>query len=159
MLCVLKIPTNFCVVLRSFCQNQNPVQNQDHDFTLNFNIRSTFHTWKTPSKFFLDLLTPSNVIVSTAKVHVQPYIQTDMKTGRQTEIFFLVLSSETYKIWTFIKRRFFFTFSSHTEYVKRESIVFHSCDYNTFSFYILRMWCESKKRKMLLGRLNKLKIL
>ena len=43
--------------------------------------------------------------------------------------FLLVLSSKTYKTWTFVKRIEFF---------------FHSCDYNTFSYYILRMWWESK---------------
>ena len=46
MLCVLKIPTKFGVVPRSFRQNQNPVQDQDqdHDFTLDFKTRPTFHT-------------------------------------------------------------------------------------------------------------------
>ena len=46
MLCVLKIPTKFGVVPQSFFQNQNPVQDedQDHDFTLEFNTRRTFHT-------------------------------------------------------------------------------------------------------------------
>ena len=41
MLRVLKIPTNFGVVPQSFCQNQNPVQDQDqdHDITLDFNTR------------------------------------------------------------------------------------------------------------------------
>ena len=61
--------------------------------------------------------------------------RTYVSTGRQTDIqtdgifFLLVLSSETYKTWTFVKRRAFF---------------FYSCDYNTFSFYILRIWWESK---------------
>ena len=66
-------------------KNQNSVQNQDqdqdHDITLDFNTRPTFHT---PTKYCLDPLTPSKVIVSTWKVHVRTYIQTD----RQTEIFF-----------------------------------------------------------------------
>ena len=48
MLCVLKITTKFGVVSQNFCQNQNPVQNQvqdqDHDYTLGFNTRPTFHT-------------------------------------------------------------------------------------------------------------------
>ena len=48
MLCVLKIPTNFGVVLQSFFQSQNPVQeedqDQDHDFILDINTRPTFHT-------------------------------------------------------------------------------------------------------------------
>ena len=43
MLCVLKIPIKFGVVPQSFCQNQNPVQNQDQDFTLDYNTRPTFH--------------------------------------------------------------------------------------------------------------------
>ena len=48
MLCVLKIPIKFGVVPESFCQNQNPVedqdQDQDHDFILDFNTRPTLHT-------------------------------------------------------------------------------------------------------------------
>ena len=48
MLYVLKIATKFGVVPQSFFQNQNPVQDedrdQDHDFTLDFNTRLTFHT-------------------------------------------------------------------------------------------------------------------
>ena len=48
MLHILKIPTKFDVVPQSFCQNQHPVQDQnqdrDHDFTLDFNTRPTFHT-------------------------------------------------------------------------------------------------------------------
>ena len=59
----------------------------------------------------------------------RPYVHPDRQTDGN---FFLVLSSfNIYKTWTFInKREFFF---------------FHSCDYNTFTFYILRMWWESKK--------------
>ena len=66
---MLKISTKFGVAPQSFCETQNSVQNQDqdqdHDITLEFNTRSTFHTWKTPTKFCLDLLTSSKVIVST----------------------------------------------------------------------------------------------
>ena len=87
ILYMLKISTKFSVDPQSFCENQNSVQNQDqdqdHDITLDFNARPTFHTWKTPTKFCLDPLTPSKVIVSTWKVHVRTYIQTD----RQTEFF------------------------------------------------------------------------
>ena len=83
MLCILKIPTKFGIVPQSFCQNQNPVQDQDqdqdHDFTLDFNTRPTFHTQKTLTKFCLHSLTPSKVIVSTAKVHVQAGKQTDRR--------------------------------------------------------------------------------
>ena len=85
---MLKISTKFGVAPQSFCENQSSVENQDqdqdHDITLDFNTRLTFHTWKTPTKFCLDPLTPSKVIVSTWKVHVRTYIQ----TNRQTEIFF-----------------------------------------------------------------------
>ena len=68
---MLKISTKFGVAPQSFCENQNSVQNQDqnqdqdHDITLDFNTRPTFHTWKTPTKFCLDSLIPSKVIVST----------------------------------------------------------------------------------------------
>ena len=61
------------------------------------------------------------------------------QTNRQTDIqtygifFPLFLCSKAYKIWTFIKRR---------------DLFFHSCDYNTFSFYILRMWWDSKNNKI-----------
>ena len=44
MLYVLKILTKFAVVPQSFFENQNPDQDQDHDFTLDFNTRPTFHT-------------------------------------------------------------------------------------------------------------------
>ena len=53
--------------------------------------RPTFYTWKTPTKFRLDPLTPSKVIVSTWKVLVRTYIQTDRQTDRQTDGNFLGL--------------------------------------------------------------------
>ena len=66
---MLKISTKFGVTAQSFCENQNSVQDQDqdqdHDITLDFNTRPTFNTWKTPTKFCSDPLTPSKVIVST----------------------------------------------------------------------------------------------
>ena len=85
MLYTLKIPAKFGVVSQSFCQNQNPVQDldQDHDFTSDFNTRPTFHTQKTPTKFCLDQLTPSKVIVATARI----YVRTARQTDRQTENF------------------------------------------------------------------------
>ena len=47
MLYVLKIPIKFCVAPQSFFFNSNTVQDQDqyqdHDFTLDFNTRPTFH--------------------------------------------------------------------------------------------------------------------
>ena len=52
---MLKISTKFGVAPQSFCENQNSVQNQDqdqdHEITLDFNTRPTFHTYKTPTKF------------------------------------------------------------------------------------------------------------
>ena len=65
----------------------------------------------TLTKFCLDRQTPSKIIVSTARNHVRMYIRTAQQTGRQTEFFFSI-----------IKRREFF---------------FQSCDYNSFSLYIL----------------------
>ena len=48
MLYILKILTKFDVAMQSFCENQNSVQDhdqdQDHDFTVDSNIRPTFHT-------------------------------------------------------------------------------------------------------------------
>ena len=84
---MLKISTKFDIAPQSFCENQNSVQNQDqdqdHDITLDFNARATFYTWKTPTKFCFDPLTPSKFIVSR-----HPEIQTNRQTDRQTEIFF-----------------------------------------------------------------------
>ena len=56
---MLKISTKVGVAPQSFCENQNSVQNQDqdHDITLDFNTRPTFHTWKTYTKFCLDSVT------------------------------------------------------------------------------------------------------
>ena len=86
ILYMLKISTKFGVAPQSFCGNQNSVQNQDQDqdddITLEFNTRPKFHTWKTPTKFCLDPLTHSKVIVSTWKIHVRTYIQTYRQTDR-----------------------------------------------------------------------------
>ena len=38
---------------------------------------------------------------------------------------------------------------NHEHSSKGENFFFHSCDYNTFSFYILRMWWESKSYNFL----------
>ena len=35
-------------------------------------------------------------------------------------------------------------YKNHKHLSKGENFFFHSCDYNTFSFYILRIWWESK---------------
>ena len=57
------------------------------------------------------------------------YVHPDIQTNRQTEIFvgFFCLLRHT----------------NHENSLKGE-IFFHSCAYNTLSFYILRMWWESK---------------
>ena len=131
---MLKISTKFGVAPQSFCGNQNSVQNQDqdqdHDITSDFNTRPTFHTWKTPTKFCLDPLTPSKVIVSTWKVHVCTSRQTD----RQTDVNFF------FGLFSLLRHK------NYEHLSKGENFFFHSCDYNTFSFYILRMWWESKKK-------------
>ena len=54
MLFILKILIKFGVTLQSFCENQNSVQDQDqdHDFTLDFNTRPIFHTPDTHQIWF-----------------------------------------------------------------------------------------------------------
>ena len=94
----------------------------------------------------MDPLTPSKVIVSTARIHVRLYIpwillrgtyvrtarQPDRQIDRHTEIFFCLFCV----LWH----------RKHEHSSKGENFfLFHLCDYNTFSFYILRMWWESKK--------------
>ena len=96
-----------------------------------------FTTWKTSTKFCLDPLTPSKVIVSTWKVHVRTYIQTSRHPDRQTDIFFGLFCLLRHK--------------NHKNLSKGENFFFHSCDYNTFAFYILRMWWKSKKMQILWG--------
>ena len=46
--------------------------------------------YRTPTKFRLDPLTPSKVIVSTARIHVRMYVQTDSQTDGRTEFFLVV---------------------------------------------------------------------
>ena len=142
ILYVLKISTKFGVAPQSFCENQNSVQNQDqdqdqdHDITLDFNTRPTFHTWKIPTKFCSDPVSPSKVIVSTWEVHVRTYMQTDRQTDRQTDItFFGLLCLLRHK--------------KHEHLPKGENFFFffHSSDYNTFSFYIPRICDEKVKMK------------
>ena len=82
-----EISTKFGVAPQSFCENQNFVQDQDqdHDITLDFNTKPIFHTQNTPTKFCLDPLTPSKVIVSTWKVHVRTARKPDRQTDRLTD--------------------------------------------------------------------------
>ena len=69
--------------------------------------------------------------------YVRTYIQTDRQTDRRT-------LRQT-------DRKFFFSscllaYTKHEHSSKGENFFFiHSYDYNIFSFYILRMWWESKK--------------
>ena len=79
----------------------------------------------------LDLLTPLKVIVSTWKVHVLIARQPNRQTDRQAEIFFACFVFQVIQIVNIRQ--------------KEKIFFFHSCDYNTFSFYILRLWGESKK--------------
>ena len=133
---MLKISRKFGVAPQSFCKNQNSVQNQDqdqdHDITLDFNTRPTFHTWKTPTKFCLDPLTPSKVSVhmKSPRTYVHPDIQTDRHTYRQTEIFlclFCLLRHKNHKHLSKGENFFFFSLMRlqyflflHTPYVMRK---------------------------------------
>ena len=65
--------------------NPNPDGDQDQDFTLNFNPRTTLHILKTPTKFHLNPQNPSKVIVSTDGTHRQTDRQTDIQTDGQTD--------------------------------------------------------------------------
>ena len=134
ILYILKISTKFGVAPQSFCKNQNSVQeqdqDQDHDFTLDFNTTPTFHTHQ--------ILFGSANSFESYCVHMKSphekcprtYVRTSRNPDRQTDgnFFVLVLSSKTYKTWTFIKRReFFFSVMRlqyflflHTPYVMRK---------------------------------------
>ena len=126
-----KIFTKFGVAPQSFCENQNSVQNQDqdqdYDITLDFNTRPTFHTWKTPTKFCLDPLTPSKVIVSTWKVHVRTYIRTNIQTDKRKFFFclFCLLRHKNHEylskgenFFLLVRLQYFLFF--HTLYVMRK---------------------------------------
>ena len=63
------------------------------------------------------------------------YVHPDIQTDRQTEIFF--------GLFCLLRH------INHEHLSKGENFFFHSCDYNTFSFYILRMWWKRKKKKLL----------
>ena len=144
MLYILKILIKFGVAPRSFFENQNCVQDrdqdQDHDFTLDFNTRPTFHTSKTPTKFCFDPLTPSKFIVSTARMY-STYRQTigQKQTDRQRD------------------RHFFCLFcllrdTKHEHSSKGENFFFHSCDYNTYSL------CDEKVKIKLQTTTNGFKV-
>ena len=131
LLSILRIPTKFDVTLQSFCENPNSFQDQER-------IRIMILLWisipdlhfihkRHPTQFCLDPLTPSKDCGSTDKVHVS----TARQTHRQTDIFFCLFCLLRH--------------TKHEHLSKGENFVFHSCYYNTFSFYILRMRWESKK--------------
>ena len=99
------VATKFGSVALSSCHNLNPDQDrdqdQDHNFTLQFDTKSTFYTYKTPIKFCLDALTPSKVIMYPNGRHRRPNVrlyihidrQTDGQTARQASgIFFCSFS-------------------------------------------------------------------
>ena len=77
----LKIPTKSGVVPQSFYQNQNPDQDQDHNFTLDFNTRTKFfYIEHTHQIFFGSTNSCENYCVYSQK---STYVQTD----RQTDFF------------------------------------------------------------------------
>ena len=49
---MLYIPTKIGVDLQSFCENQNSVQDQNHDFNLDFKIDLNFIHRRHPPNFF-----------------------------------------------------------------------------------------------------------
>ena len=122
MLFILKIPTKFSVILQSFRQNQHPEHDQDHDFTFNFITKATFYTYKNPTKFCFNPMTPSKVFLFTDDT----YRQTDK---RIFSFFFCVLGHPNMNVIS----------------IKRRGLI-SSINYNTFSFYKLRMWWESKNQ-------------
>ena len=132
---ILKIPTKFGVVSQSFVK-----------IKILFRIRIRIIYFEFQYQTYISYIKHTHIIFfgSTNSfgsycVHSQSsctYVGTTRHPYRQTEIFLLVLCSKTYKTWTFIERREFF---------------FHSCDYNTFSFYILRMWWEGKNKKIIIS--------
>ena len=109
---------------------------KDQNFTLNFNIRTTFYTQKTTTKFGWNLVNPSkflylytgptdrkadrqtdipiDIIQPPKQTDIHTYIQADrqryIQTDGQTDghFFVLFLSSKIDKIWTYDKWRFFF---------------------------------------------------
>ena len=101
ILYMLEVSTKFGVAPQSFCENpnfsQNQDQDQDHDIILDFNTRPTFHTSKTLTKFCLDPLTPSKVIVSTWKVHVRTARQPDRQTDGKFFCLFCLLRHTKYE--------------------------------------------------------------
>ena len=56
ILYMLKISTKFGVAPQSFCENQNSVQNQDHDITLDFDTRP-YTTYNIPTYTYDNLWT------------------------------------------------------------------------------------------------------
>ena len=101
MLYILKISTNFGVISQIFCQNQNPVQDQDHDFILDFN--QDYNLFINDTHKYC-LLTPLKVIVSTPRIHVRMYRQIDRRTENVFCLFWVLSHTKQ----TFIKRRDFF---------------------------------------------------
>ena len=124
ILYMLKISTKFGVAPQRFCENPNSVQN--------------------PTKFCLDPLTPSKVIVSTWKVHVCIARQTD----RRTNFFLLILSSKTYKTWTFVKRREFF-YLPHAITILY-LFTYSVCDEKVKRTLLWRLWLFGKIKNCLL---------
>ena len=84
MLCVLKIPLKFSVIPQSFFQNQNPFQDQDHDFTSDFNTRPTISYIEETHQ----ILCGSANSFESYCVHMKrprAYVQPDIQPTRQTD--------------------------------------------------------------------------
>ena len=82
ILYLLKMYTKFGVAPQSICENQNSVQDQDqnHDFTLDFNTRPTFHTLEDTHQIWFGSANP----FESYCVHIKSprtYIQTDRLTA------------------------------------------------------------------------------
>ena len=133
--------------MQSFCQNQNPIQDedQDPDFTLDFNTRPKFHTQKTSTKFCLDPLTPSKVIVSTARIHVRTARQPDRPTDRHTGIFCCLFC---------VLRLSLFRYSVRDEKVKNIMRNKCSCDLEYGCFFEILVVSQNTFRIELNGNLS-----
>ena len=130
---MLKISTKFGVAPQSFCENQNSVQNQDQDQDHGFHFGFQYQTYISFIKDTHQILCRSSESFESYCVHMQSlrtYVHPDIQTDIQTEIFF--------GLFCLLRN------TNHEHSSKGENFFFHSCDYNTFSFYILRMWWESK---------------
>ena len=106
---------------------------------LGFGSRSWFHFGFQYQIYISNLEDTHQILFGSAsffesycvhKKSPRTYVQPDIQTDGQTEIFFCLFC--------------FLRHTKHEHSSNGENFFFHSCDYNTSSFYILRMWWESK---------------